>query len=163
MILEHHSLRPIVLDPARISPAGRRRHDKPNGLWVSVRGPDDWPSWRARDGWEHPPHTVRVELAADARILVIETFDALLAFGRTHARPGTWRHPVLHGSAIDWDQVAGEWQGIVIAPYRRDALLHPDAEWYGSWDCASGCIWDPTALVLHHDRAPSREQMRIHA
>lgn len=46
---------------------------------------------------------------------------------------------------IDWDAVAGTYQGIIITPYIWERRLG-DSAWYYSWDCASGCIWDPAAI-----------------
>ncbi len=45
------------------------------------------------------------------------------------------------------DQVAKLYQGIIIAPYCYSIRLDNDCFWYYPWDCASGCIWDATAIA----------------
>jgi hypothetical protein len=57
---------------------------------------------------------------------------------------------------IDWMRVAEKHEGILIAPYLGERLTEPNEfleshkeewwRWYYSWDCASGCIWNPNAV-----------------
>jgi len=51
------------------------------------------------------------------------------------------------GREIAWSLVADEYQGIVIAPYVWSRRLCYGANWYYSWDCASGCVWDASAVA----------------
>ena len=46
---------------------------------------------------------------------------------------------------MDWGYLATQYQGLIIAPYLWDLRLFGPA-WYYGWDCASGCIWDLTAV-----------------
>lgn len=114
---------------------------KPRGLWVSVDGPDDWPSWCASEQFRDTDsqNRFRVTLADDANILVIATAAELDAFDAEYG-------DAVNGlELIEWTLVAARWQGIIIAPYqwaRRNGKL-----WYYGWDCASGCIWDASAIA----------------
>jgi len=148
MILEHWSSRSHAIDRSRISAEGFRRRDKPTGFWVSVAGPHDWPAYLADTGHAPPACRHRVELAPDARILVLDSVDAVLAFSAEHMLLVSRGAPVLPGEGIDWDRVEREWQGIVITPFQHSIRRDPRCRWYYGWDCASGCIWDAGAIAL---------------
>jgi hypothetical protein len=76
-------------------------------------------------------------MTTDARVLHLSSSDELLAF---HAEFG------LDNWKVSWIAVAEQWQGIIIAPYLWERRLG-DPSWYYTWDCASGCIWDATAIA----------------
>jgi hypothetical protein len=82
----------------------------------------------------------------DARsILKISTLDEIKAFeakyGFTYTDSANQEITLL----IDWDKVKSEgFKGIQIMPYFEDFAEVND--WYSSWDCSSGTIWD-AALV----------------
>ena len=148
MILEHWSTRSHAIDVSRIPGEGFRRRDKPTGFWVSVAGPHDWPAYLSSFGQAVlPAYRHRIELAPDARILVLDTVDALLGFSVSHGLSTVWGQAVPPGDAIDWDRVAREWQGIIITPFQHSVRRDPRTRWYYGWDCASGCIWDAAAIA----------------
>ena len=137
LTLSHYSIA-AVLEPRSV--AQHRRLDKPFGLWVSVDGPDDWPAWCRAESFAEPwdQHHYRVELAADARIRLITSADELVVFHDLYARD-MWD--------VDWVAVSRRYQGIMIAPYLWSMRLHDQVRWYYGWDCASGCIWDASAIA----------------
>ncbi len=47
---------------------------------------------------------------------------------------------------VDWAKVAKLYDGIIIAPYISARRLAHSVNWYYTWDCASGCIWNPRAI-----------------
>jgi hypothetical protein len=47
---------------------------------------------------------------------------------------------------IEWRKVAERFDGIIIAPYIWQRRLDLESSWYYSWDCASGCIWNASAV-----------------
>ena len=63
---------------------------------------------------------------------------------------------------INWRAVAGDYAGLIITPYQWSRRLEPYS-WYYGWDCASGCIWDPSAITdiklieIDHEVARPRE------
>lgn len=142
--LVHWSADPIaVLDPAWDYSSGRTRLDKPTGLWVSVEGNGDgWADWcRAEEfGLDRLTHAHEVTLAPSARILRITTPEGIDALT---AEYGTGRYA---GVEVDWPRIAQEYQGILISPYQWSRRLADGCSWYYGWDCASGCIWDLTAI-----------------
>lgn len=153
MNLTHYSDQPTTLGRERIYKQQKMRSwvDKPRGLWVSVDGEDDWKSWCEGQPFNLEglkfPH--RVVLADDANVLHIATPEEFLAFVDSYGVPDpTWddRLNVLNHDyvAIDWTKVAGEYDGIIIAPYRWEFRL--SFMFYYGWDCASGCIWNLNAI-----------------
>ncbi len=143
MIFSHYSKTPV--GPLEL----KRQHPdrfglKPDGLWVSVDGEDDWPHWcQANDYDGCGPYHYRVRLDLE-RVLMLDTNDALRAFHQRWSAAGP-----LPGYArydyIDWEAVTREYAGVIIAPYQWDSRL--DLLWYYGWDCASGCVWDPAAVI----------------
>lgn len=125
--------RPVVQDEAQ-------RGDKPQGLWVSVDGPDDWREWCESEQWglDSLRNRFVVTLADNADLLLVTTPAELLAFDAEFGTPGKW--------AVRWHAVAERWQGIIIAPYQWSCRLSAPS-WYYTWDCASGCIWDSSAIA----------------
>lgn len=146
MNLLHYSEEPVAFDRARtyVQPEPEF-YQKPAGLWVSVEGEDDWPSWCR--GEEFNPEGLRVShrvtLAPGANVLLISTGKALDEFHETYA-VGNEPYAVLRKASIDWRKVATDYDGIIIAPYRWNHRL--SHLWYYGWDCASGCIWNLDAI-----------------
>lgn len=154
MNLLHYTDAPLTFDPARTyeqdEPSSYR---KPHGFWVSVEGEDDWPSWCRGElfATDRLAHVSRVTLAADAHVHVISDASALDAFTGTYAvqtdweRRFAWKRDDRSQWPIDWREVVKDCDGLIIAPYiytRRMAT-----EWYYGWDCASGCIWNLSAIA----------------
>jgi hypothetical protein len=131
-------------------PLPQQANMKPAGMWYSVG--DSWLEWCENEEpeWVHKyVSDVTLDLP---RILVInslEMFDAFTEECGNFETPAGWRY------RIDWPRVASRYAGIEIAPYFWERRLEPAASWYYSWDCASGCIWDASALL---DRRVIRER-----
>jgi hypothetical protein len=157
MILEHYS---DSADPLDLDALGRhRRHpsDKPDGLWVSVAGPADWPEFCRGADFHLGRHRHVVVLAEDANLLVLDTLISVLGLHRLF--PG--RDPVaemmasmpggrafgMDSFSIDWAAIAERWDGVLIPTYQYAARNSGKSRWYYSWDCASGCIWNRRAIA----------------
>ena len=125
--------------------------DKPKGLWVSAEGEGDWLEW-CRDnsfGETRLQFENVIELHPDARILRLQQAVEMLQFTADYGVMGEIgkQVPLLGRSlAIDWPRVASEYQGILIAPYTWSLRMDTVTSWYYPWDCASGCIWDVSAI-----------------
>lgn len=113
---------------------------KPVGLWVSVDGPDDWTEWCDAESLGRGAFAHRVTFQQDHRLLLISSLANFDNFQRKFGR-GTYspRH-----CGIAWAEVAQRYQGVIIAPYQWARRY--SAFWYYGWDCASGCIWDLSAI-----------------
>ncbi len=117
---------------------------KPLGLWYSREDEDDnWSQWCRAESFADIDSMVRTELQLDlSRMLLLKTVDDVLEFSRTF---GVNRYPTIRD--IDWPRVSGLWGGIEISPYQHPLRFKCDVSWYYTWDVASGCIWDPRAIV----------------
>ncbi len=125
---------------------------KPRGLWVSDDAcEDNWRTWCEDEGFRLGDLVcvTDIMLKPDASVLVISTAEEIDAFTRrwaVHPFPGNELNMF-----IDWPCVRTLYAGLIITPYiwSRRLSIRPgdlDAMWYYSWDCASGCIWDPAAI-----------------
>lgn len=149
MILEHYADTEITLDRDRTyTQPSPRTYSKPRGFWVSVKGEDDWPSWCRNEGFA--PHRLSVRhsvvLSSTENILQLTSIEALDAFTRTYglAERKSYGSHSWTDMAIDWSCVAGEYDGVLIAPYQWGRRMGLD--WYYGWDVASGCIWNLSAI-----------------
>jgi hypothetical protein len=115
------------IDPPFLIDQAVSRWDKPRGLWVSVDGEDDWPTWCKREEYRLDRLTNRfaVTLADDANVLHLSTVDEVLAFAAEHAGECC---AITH--AIDWVRVAKKYQGIIIAPYQWSLRSDNRTAWY---------------------------------
>lgn len=150
MILEHFAPSPVALTPRSYVQPGRIfSHQKPTGLWVSVKGDDDWPTWCEEESFcpERMAFCYRVEIASDANVRIVEGVAELDSFHEEFALEWTESYS-WKSYGIDWRAVAERYQGLIIAPYIWSRRLHrPVSDWYYGWDCASGCIWDLSAIA----------------
>lgn len=160
---------------------------KPQGFWISdeTRGAYGWRAW-CRDNrfrsygmrYEH-----EVKLTPTARILYLRSakdidefaekygFSLLDAIAKQEGRPlfseRYGRSPSVDG--IKWSLLTKKYQGIIITPYIWEQRLGRHM-WYYTWDCASGCIWNPRAIesitMVKEHKAPRKptawQQKRRH-
>ncbi len=112
---------------------------KPQGLWVSVEGPDDWKAWCEAESFspERLAYEHDIELAEGANILRISTAREIDDFTSLYR---------LGAYSADWTAVAQCYDGILIAPYIWERRMSSHCDWYHLWDCASGCIWNAHAV-----------------
>ena len=142
MNLRHYTSEVLTFDPSRTYEQNApRTFGKPVGFWVSVEGEDDWPSWcqSAEFAVESLSHIAAVSLADGHRILELAWPEDLTRFAAKYlvrVRSNDW--------GIDWQRVASDYDGLIIAPYQWSCRLGMD--WYYGWDCASGCIWNLAAI-----------------
>jgi hypothetical protein len=148
--LSHWSDYPVVPRSSAQKPNGRRSpYEKPQGLWVSVDGPNDWKEWCLSENYAGlGGQRYRVCLVPTARIKTISSRDELVDFRKKYTGTNPWRGESgteYEDIYIKWEDVAKDFQGIIIAPYQWECRL--EEPWYYSWDAASGCIWDADAIL----------------
>lgn len=122
---------------------------KPVGLWYSVEGAvdedgrpreDGWSDWCRSEDFGIGEYAHRLELDLE-RMLVVESPWALDDLGAEICL-GRWE--------CDWASLTTRYAGIEIAPYFWSRRLNNptgNTNWYYSWDCASGCVWDTSAIL----------------
>jgi len=140
MKLSHFSKEPALTPYSQ--PQSGWRGDKPEGLWVSVDGEDDWPSFCHKEGlddWGTATVRHRIELTSDSRVLLLSCVDDVLAFSEQ------WSS-ATDAFRVNWAGVASIYQGVIIAPSQWCLRFSARVRWYYGWDCASGCIWDADAI-----------------
>lgn len=139
MRLLHYTKAPFTFDREHKYDS---KHWKPCGLWVSVEGEADWPSWCQGEEWgtESLAHVTEVTLEPDANILLLDSHDMLAAFDRRYGNGD--QHDCR---SIRWSEVRALYGGVIIAPYQWSLRL--ELMWYYGWDCASGVIWNLSAVA----------------
>jgi hypothetical protein len=117
---------------------------KPNGLWYSCG--KEWIEWVLSEqrSWVRP-YVYRLHLS-DSKIIKISNKKELEEFTKKYLKKD--HMPGMETSLfVDWPKVASEYDGIQICPYIHSARMSQSTEWYYSWDVASGCIWNPSAVT----------------
>lgn len=113
---------------------------KPFGLWYGCGRA--WINWIDTTGVHNSfEHVYRLNLQPETLLRIstraeFDAFDREYAVG--HPKLAMLRYP-------DWKRVAEVYSGIEICPYRfeqRTIWIGYFAVWYGTWDVASGCVWD---------------------
>ncbi len=144
----HYSAQPLIVvyDAAQSGD----RIDKPRGLWFSAGdGDDGWRAWCEGEQFSIDclAYATEITLADNARILnvcgAVEIDDLTMKYGR--------KYPFRLADercfdGIHWRAISDLYDAIVIAPYCWDRRLDGIAKWYYSWDCASGCVWNASAV-----------------
>ncbi len=124
---------------------------KPQGLWVSVEGDDDWLEWCTSN--EYQPKRLKrcqeIRLKDDHNICILDSVLDIHQFADEYRTsiPGIPESRILNGMHLKWSRVAEQYKGIIIAPYQWECRMDDKIFWYYSWDCASGCIWDASAIA----------------
>lgn len=140
MNLAHYSHTPITY--VRSHPMqGSMPMFKPVGFWVSVDDSNkSWPDFAHRQNYTIGSIRHSVKLKEDAKPLLIESIEELVDFTEKYGER------FFGEQHINWQLVEKEYPAVIITPWRYDYRKHRSLFWYGSWDCASGCIWDASIV-----------------
>lgn len=153
MRLVHYGAKP--LGKIRDTKQGRREElfFKPRGLWVSDDACEhNWRWWCEAEDFrvDQLACAQEVTLMPGANVLFLRSVQDIDAFDAEYVVPGTG----FARSYPDWLRVAKNHDGIIITPYQWERRLCDKAQWYYSWDCASGCIWNKRAIAAISDPYP---------
>lgn len=106
---------------------------KPGGFWFGV-GPE-WIDWTENDMPEWKGDNLYSVEVDEKQCVVIENERDLRLFHNQYRTPN---------GMINWEKVAKDHKGIIIKNYIPEARMkYP---WFYSWDVASGCVWDSSAI-----------------
>ncbi|MBF6358134.1 hypothetical protein IU449_26925 [Nocardia higoensis] len=150
--LMHYQAQPLTLDRTRVyEQSNPSTFTKPVGFWVSVEGEQDWPAWCTSEdyGFDSLAVAHEVRITDTANIRYITSVSEMDAFGAEFVTPTDFdvrRDRDRRFWGIGWQQVAARYDGIMIAPYQWERRYGAECEWYYTWDCASGCIWNLDAI-----------------
>lgn len=149
MKLIHYTNEKFDLKPNSYDQSELSWQAKPNGLWVSVEGENDWKWWCESEGFQVENLAIEYEvtLKKDAKILYLLTPEQIGDLAKQYPYLRTqWNDPVgrevCRTYEIDWNKVKEKYQGIIIPHYIWSCRLAQECCWYYGWDCSSGCIWD---------------------
>jgi len=114
---------------------------KPEGFWISDDNDFGWLEWCKEEEFRLDGLNIRHEVIVDTTdILWIKTAKELIDLDARYNSPGFPRK-----YEFPWHWLHAEYKGIIISPYQWSLRLDGPA-WYYPWDCASGCIWDASAV-----------------
>lgn len=141
-------------------------YTKPRGCWITDDTEQCWREWCLSENYGADGLTHKHEVVLDeSRILILRSAWEMDAFTGQYAVDRYWGGPDERkycDKCIDWREVAKAHTGIIITPYQWSRRLEPYS-WYYGWDCASGCIWEPSAIreikliEIDHEVAKARE------
>lgn len=120
---------------------------KPSGLWYSCG--IEWYVY-FRDNFVQKEgelkKSVKKLIIDCSKIKMITTYEELLSF---HKKYRIRKKMDTYYTFIDWKRVQKEYYGIQICPCLRNLIPFSKKSlmWYYSWDIASGCIWNPDAIL----------------
>lgn len=120
---------------------------KPKGFWVSDQDAEvNWKTWCHKEEFrlDNFVYAHDITLTEKAKILRLSSAEEIDVFTRKYSEREDNFISNLH---IHWEEVAENFQGIIITPYIWERRLDGGADWYYGWDCASGCIWDANAIA----------------
>lgn len=122
---------------------------KPKGFWISDEDANyGWSDFCRESAPEYLGElSYDVELNKNANILWLRTPEDIDAFTYCYRKSinDVFNDPE-YAIAIDWHQLAQEYDGLIITPYQWTRRLGHPCVWYYGWDCASGCIWNKFAI-----------------
>jgi hypothetical protein len=127
-------------------------YEKPRGCWITDDSEHCWREWCVGESFMLDSLTHKHEVVLDeSNILILRSAYDLDDFTQEFAVPKWWGPPEeprrWRDLCIDWRKVAQKYSGLIITPYQWSRRMHEGYNWYYSWDCASGCIWDTKAIL----------------
>jgi hypothetical protein len=110
---------------------------KPTGFWYGFGS--SWIDWVNSEipEWNYE-HIFKINVNPN-KVLQINNLDELIEFDNKYSSGDKYY------KNIDWSKVAQSYDGIEINPYQYKARM--SLNWYYGWDIASGCIWNPNAII----------------
>lgn len=125
---------------------------KPVGLWISDDSSFSWKDFCHMSGsfLEDLEKRYKIILKKNANILHLNSIEDILRFTDEYGcniMGEIIGHIDERCDAIRWKEVAEKYDGIIITPYMWNWGLMRTAWWYYGWDCASGCIWNVSAIA----------------
>jgi hypothetical protein len=148
---------PILVDELfnRDQPEQVNSYLKPRGFWITDDSEDCWRSWCLSNRFSLDRLVYKHAIDLDeARILILRDEYEVRRFTRTYRvfkkwgpdhDPHKWTDTCIY-----WPNVAKDYAGIIITPYQWSLRMEAGFDWYYGWDCASGCIWDASAIKDVH-------------
>lgn len=143
---------PLSLDKVEAPPEQeiyKSSYTKPRGFWITDDTENCWRSWCVSQKFSLGMLTHKHEVTLDeGNILILRQLYDLDDFSEQWGIAKWWGpdgEPRKYRDwVIDWDKVVARYDGLIITPYIWERRM--EHNWYYGWDCASGCIWKPSAI-----------------
>lgn len=112
-------------------------YDKPVGLWVTMDDEYDWKNFCIAEEFrlENLKYKNKIELSDSANILIINSIEEFDKFSSMYRDDDFYFYK-------NWNEISKKYDGIIITKYFWERRLVRKHQWYYSWDCVSGCIWN---------------------
>jgi len=114
---------------------------RPNGLWLSITGINDWEKYCLNNNYNlaNLKKEFQVKLKPHAQILILHNNAVLENFEKKYGCSG--ENDTL---SIRWDEIIKRYQGLALP--RVFPQAHKGESWHEAWGCTSACIWDLQAV-----------------
>lgn len=127
-------------------------YSKPKGLWITPEhAENNWSEWcKGADfncGRLKFIHDIKFN--SNANFLRLENKDDIDSFTKEYEFTLADPFPIagdFEFKGIKWKKVAEKYDGILIPTYIYERRMMAGADWYNPWDCASGCVWNASAI-----------------
>jgi len=106
---------------------------KPGGFWFGVGA--EWVDWTESEMPQWKGDNLYAVEVDEKQCVVIENERDLRMFHNEFRTPN---------GMINWEKVARQYKGIIMKSYIPSARMQ--YPWYYTWDIASGCVWDTSAI-----------------
>jgi hypothetical protein len=124
---------------------------KPNGLWLSIAGINDWENYcrTNNENLDKLKSEFQVQLKPDAKILILYNEAALVDFEKKYAYYP--KSIAEHGEnyaldfSIKWQEIINDYQGLALPKVITKS--YNMSLWFDTWCCTSACIWDLQAVA----------------
>ena len=146
-ILTKHSSKDFDFDKSK--KYNQDAASKPKGFWFS--------NDTCEYNWEHFCRSQHFWLEAlefkkffkfteSANILIIKNLQEFDDFCDTYIIKNDNAYGYFSSNTVDWVAVSEKYDGIYIPDYYWERRNSDSSCWYYGWDCASGCVWNLSAL-----------------
>jgi hypothetical protein len=127
---------------------------KPRGLWVSDDSMDmTWPDyvkgtslrWMSNFSFKH---AYEIRLFRSHNVLIMRTVKEIETFVCEFLGTTLDNLQDVAFHPFPWVDVAKRYDGLIITPWEKytDSPINL-LTWHFTWDCASGCIWNPASIL----------------
>lgn len=108
---------------------------KPDGFWFAAGS--EWVDWTESEmpQWKGD-NLYDVEVNEDECIVIEDEIDMREFHAKYRTRDGS--------EMIDWQKVSKDAKGVIFKRYFPE--FRRRYKWYYTWDIASGCVWDASAI-----------------
>ena len=119
---------------------------KPRGIWFAIK--DSWVDWLSHEmpKWKGD-YLYSVDVDVSKCLTIKDEYDMVTFIGKYGKTRQGWNirsESEWEDANIDWRLVSKDYSGIIIPKYMGE--FRHNMLWYYSWDVASGCIWDVSAI-----------------